>query len=191
MSKAIKEEVDKQLGINFVREVHYPKWPSNVVVVRKANGKLRICIDFVHINKAFPKDSFPLPRIDHLVNATTRYELLSFMDAFSGYNQIKKHLIDEEKTSFIIEHSTYYYKVMPFGLNNVEAAYQRQVNEIFRDQIRRNIEAYVGHMVVKSLRAIQHTSNIGKTFGVLRKYNMKLNPTKFTFGVPRENSWVL
>ena len=85
-NKAVNEEVQKLLDIGSVREVHYPDWLANVVVVRKKNGKWRVCIDFTDLNKACPKDSFPLPHIDMLVDATAGHELLSFMDAFSGYN---------------------------------------------------------------------------------------------------------
>ncbi|XP_019055428.1 PREDICTED: uncharacterized protein LOC109115676 [Nelumbo nucifera] len=115
-------------------------------MVKKANGKWRICIDFTDLNRACPNDSFPLSRIDHLVDATIGYELLSFLDAFSRYNQIKIHVEDEEKTSFITEHGTYYYRVMPFGLKNAGATYQRLVNKVFKEQMGRNVEAYVDDM---------------------------------------------
>ena len=86
--KAINEEVGKLLQAGAIREVEYPEWLANIVLVKKANGKWRLCIDFTDINKACPKDSFPLPRIDLIVDATASHELLSFMDAFSGYNHI-------------------------------------------------------------------------------------------------------
>ena len=99
--KAINEEVDKLLQATTIREVEYPEWLANVVLVKKANGKWRLCIDFTDVNKACPKDSFPLPRIDLIVDATAVHELLSFMDAFSGYNQISMDPDDQEKTSFV------------------------------------------------------------------------------------------
>ena len=86
--KAINEEVSKLLQAGAIREVEYPEWLANVVLVKKANGKWRLYIDFTDVNRACPKDSFPLPRIDLIVDATASHELLSFMDAFSGYNQI-------------------------------------------------------------------------------------------------------
>ena len=86
--KAINEEVDKLLQANAIREVEYPEWLANVVLIKKANEKWRLCINFTDINRACPKDNFPLPRIDLIVDATAGHELLSFMDAFSGYNQI-------------------------------------------------------------------------------------------------------
>ena len=129
--KAINEEVDKLLQARAIREVEYPEWLDNVVLVKKSNGKWRLCIDFTDINKACPKDSFPLPRIDLIVDATAGHELLSFMDAFSGYNQISMDLEDQEKTSFVTAQGTYCYRVMPFGLKNAGATYQRLVNRMF------------------------------------------------------------
>ena len=107
--KAINEEVGKLLQARVIREVKYPEWLTNVVFVKKANGKWPLCIDFTDINRACPKDSFPLPRIDLIVNATAGHELLRFMDAFSGYNQISMDPSDQEKTSFVTGQGTYYY----------------------------------------------------------------------------------
>ena len=101
-------------------------------MVRKASEKWRICVDYSDLNRACPKDCFPLPRIDQLVDATSGHTLLSFMDAFSGYNQIRMALEDEEHTLFITNQGTYCYKVMPFGLKNVGATYQRLVNKVFQ-----------------------------------------------------------
>ena len=98
---AIKEEVQKLTTAQLIQEVYYPDWLANVVMVKKANGKWRMCVDFTDLNKVFPKDSYPLPRIDQLVDSTAGHRLLGFMDAFSGYNQIKMDKEDQEKTSFI------------------------------------------------------------------------------------------
>ncbi|MES7295872.1 reverse transcriptase family protein [Cutibacterium acnes] len=103
------------------------------------------------LNKACPKDSFPLPHIDRLVEATAGNELLSFMDAFSGYNQILMNPDDREKTAFITERGTYCYKVMPFGLKNAGATYQRLVNRMFAGQLGATMEVYIDDMLVKSL----------------------------------------
>ena len=129
--KAINEEVGKLLQAGAIREVEYPEWLANVVLFKKANGKWRLCIDFTDINKACPKDSFPLPRIDLIVDATAGHELLSFMDALSGYNQISMDPDDQEKTSFVTAQGTYCYYVMSFGLKNAGATYQRLVNRMF------------------------------------------------------------
>ena len=103
--------------------MYYPDWLANVVMVKKANGKWRMCVDFTDLNRACPKDSYPLPRIDTLVDSITRHQLLSFMDAFSGYNQIKMEEVNQEKTSFVTNQGLFCYKLMPFGLKNAEATY--------------------------------------------------------------------
>ncbi|XP_059627371.1 uncharacterized protein LOC132270190 [Cornus florida] len=102
----IAEEVDRLLDAGFIREVYYPDWLSNVVVVRKKNGKWRICIDFTNLNKACSNDSFPLPKIDQMVDATTGYERLTFLNTYSAYNQIPMNPADKEKTSFVTERGT-------------------------------------------------------------------------------------
>jgi len=113
----IKEETWKLLSAGHIREFQYPEWLANVVLVKKANGKWRMCVDFTDLNKACPKDSYPLPSIDALVDSTSGCKLLSFLDALSGYNLIKMHPRDEYNTTFMIELSCYCYTVMPFGLN--------------------------------------------------------------------------
>uniref|UniRef100_A0A2N9G1W1 Uncharacterized protein n=1 Tax=Fagus sylvatica TaxID=28930 RepID=A0A2N9G1W1_FAGSY len=180
---AIMEEVDKLLKTGFIREVYYPEWLANVVMVKKSTGKWRMCVDFTDLNKACPKDSYPLPRIDQLVDSTAGHKLLSFMDAFSGYNQIQMAEEDQEKTAFITSRGLFCYKVMPFGLKNAGATYQRLVNKMFHDQIGRNVEVYVDDMLVKSKKDDNHLADLRETFQALRKYNMKLNPAKCVFGV--------
>ena len=180
---AIGEEVDKLLAANFIREAKHPKWVSNVVMVKKPNGKWRICIDYKDLNKACPKDSFPLPRIEQLVDATAGHELLSFMDAYSGYNQIRMHEADQIKTTFVTNRGLYCYKVMPFGLKNAGATYQRLVNRMFDKQIGRTMEVYVDDMLVKSLKTTDHVRDLREMFAILRQYKMKLNPNKCAFGV--------
>ena len=107
------------LEADFIREVYYSDWLANVVMVKKANGKWRMCVDFTDLNKVFPKDSYLLPQIDTLVDSTARHQLLSFIDAFSGYNHIKMEEADQGKTSFVTSQGLFFYKVMPFGLKNV------------------------------------------------------------------------
>ena len=109
-----------------------------------------MCVDFTDLNKTCLKDNFPLPRIDQLVDSTTKHKLLSFRDAFSGYNQILINEEDQEKTSFIISQELYCYKVMPFGLKNAGVTYQRLENRMFSHQIGRNMEVYVNDIPVKS-----------------------------------------
>ncbi|XP_022154603.1 uncharacterized protein LOC111021825 [Momordica charantia] len=180
-SNVICKEVEQLLRANFIREVHYPAWPSNVV--KKSNSKWRVCIDFMSLNKACPKNNFPLPRIDQLVDATAGHELLFFMDAYSEYNQIRMHAPDQEHTTFITDQGQYCYNVMPFGLKNAGTTYQRMVNMMFAKQIGRNMELYVDDMLVKSKQTSSHLADLAEAFSVLRKYWMKLNPSKCAFGV--------
>ena len=120
---AIKEEVQKLTLAKFIREVYYPDWLANVVMVKKAKGKWRMCVDFTNLNKVCPKDNYLLPCIDQLVDSTAGHRLLSFMDVFFGYNQIRMDETDQEKTSFVTSQGLFCYKVMPFGLKNAGATY--------------------------------------------------------------------
>ena len=155
-------------------------------MVKKANGKWRICVDFTSLNRVCPKDSYPLPQIDTLVDSTARHELLSFMDVFSGYNQIKMSEEDKERTSFVTSQGLFGYKVMPFGLKNAGATYQRLMNKMFTHQIGRNVQVYIDDMLVKSLHEDDHLDDLQEAFDTLRSYNMKLNPSKCMFGVTAE-----
>ena len=110
--------MDKLLAAGFIREIEYPEWLANVVVVLKKGGKWRVCVDYKDLNEACPKDSFPLPRIDQIVDASVGHGMLSFLDAFSGYYQIPMHPPDTEKTTFITPYDLFRYNVMPFGLKN-------------------------------------------------------------------------
>ncbi|XP_024009949.1 uncharacterized protein LOC112085152 [Eutrema salsugineum] len=180
-AQAVNDEVERLLKAGSITEVKYPDWLANPMVVKNKNGKWRICADITDLNKACPEDSFPLPHIDRLVEATAGNELLSFMDAFSGYNQILMHPQDREKTSFITDRGIYCYKVMPFGLKNAGATYQRLINRMFASQLVRTMEVYIDDMLVKSLIASDHVGHLRTCFDILDQYGMKLNPTKLWF----------
>ncbi|XP_012858055.1 PREDICTED: uncharacterized protein LOC105977295 [Erythranthe guttata] len=182
-NKHIKAEVAKLLEAGHIRQVQYPEWLSNVVLVPKPGGKWRLCVDFTDLNKACPKYPFPLPRIDQLIDSTSGCELLSFLDAYQGYNQILLAPEDQERASFITDQGIYCYQVMPFGLKNAGATYQRLVNKMFADQIGKNMEVYIDDMLVKSVKVSDHLTDLDQCFATLRKYKMKLNPLKCSFGV--------
>ena len=146
----IQTEVGNLLQNGFIRAVKYLEWLAKVVVVPKKGNKWRVCVDYTDLNDACPKDSFPLPRIDQIVDASTGRGMLSFLDAFSGYHQIPMHPPDAEKTSFITPHGLYCYNVMPFGLKNVGATYQRLVTKMFRPLLGSTMEVYIDDMLVKS-----------------------------------------
>ena len=178
-AEAVREEVERLLKIEAIREVLYPQWLSNIVVVKKKNGKWRVCVGFTDLNKACPKDPFPLPKIDQLVDSTTGHERMSFLDAF----QIALRKEDQEKTAFITPRGVFCYKVMPFGLKNVGATYQRMVTKMFSELLGRTVEVYIDDMVVKSVKGADHMEDLEQVFDILRRHNLKLNASKCAFGV--------
>ncbi|KAL0319678.1 UNVERIFIED_CONTAM: Transposon Ty3-G Gag-Pol polyprotein [Sesamum radiatum] len=149
--KKVQAEVNKLIAAGHIEEIQFPEWLSNVVLVPKPRGKWRMCIDFRDLNKVCPKDFYPLPRIDQLVDSTSGCELLSMMDASKGYHQIMLAPEDRKKVSFITSEGTFCYVAMPFGLKNTGATYQRLVDKKFRPQIGRNVKVYVDDMRVTLL----------------------------------------
>ncbi|TYK02888.1 uncharacterized protein E5676_scaffold968G00270 [Cucumis melo var. makuwa] len=139
----VEVEVNKLLEAGFIREVKYPTWIANIVLVRKKNGQLHVFVDFRDLNNACPKDDFLLPITEIMVDATTGHEALSFMDGSSGYNQIRMVLLDEEMTAFRTPKEIYCYKVMPFGLKNAGATYQRAMQNVFDDMLHKYVECYL------------------------------------------------
>ena len=182
-SLQVKEEIHKQLSVGFLSVVEYLEWLANVVPVPKKDGKVRVCVDFRDLNKASPKDDFPLPHIDMLVDNTAGHPILSFMDGFFGYNQILMAPKDMEKTSFITEWGTYCYRVMLFGLKNVGATYRRAATTLFHDMMHRDVEVYVDDMIVKSRDRADHLVALKRFFERIRQFRLRLNPKKCTFGV--------
>jgi hypothetical protein len=145
-----------------------------------------MCVDFTDLNKSCPKDPYPLPSIDRLIDDASGYKMLSFMDAYSGYNQIKMSTADTPHTAFMTNTCNYFYKVMPFGLKNAGATYQCLMDRVFARQIGRNLEVYIDDMVIKSIDDNSHHKDLEEILSSVRKYNMRLNPTKCSFGVQAE-----
>ena len=188
--RASKEHVDvvnlevqrlKEAGV--IREIFFPRWLANTMVMKKKNGKWRVCVDFTDLNKACPKDPFPMPKIDQLVDATYGHPRMSFLDAFQGYHQIALAPEDREKTAFISPTANYHYEVMPFGLKNAGATYQRMMTRMFQEKIGCTIEVYIDDMVVKSRKVSQHTEDLWGVFEILQRHKLHLNVEKCTFGV--------
>ncbi|WJZ85652.1 hypothetical protein VitviT2T_005173 [Vitis vinifera] len=181
-----RDEMD-MLGIsqflNAAQLVEYPEWLANVVLVPKKDDKVRVCVDFRDLNKASPKDDFPFPHIDLLVDSTVDHSMLSFMDGFSGYNQILMAPEDMKKTTFIIEWGTYCYRVMPFGLKNVGTTYQRAATTLFHDIMHKDVEVYIDDMIVRSRGRANHLVALERFFERIQKFRLRLNPKKCTFGV--------
>ncbi|KAL0325191.1 UNVERIFIED_CONTAM: Transposon Tf2-12 polyprotein [Sesamum radiatum] len=179
----IETEVNKLTNARFIREVKYPMWISSIVFVKKKNGQIRICVDFRDLNKVCPKDDFPLPIIELMVDATTGHEALSFMDGLSGYNQIRISLNDEECMVFRTLKGIYCYKVLLFGLKNAGASYQRAMQNIFDDMVHKKVEYYVDDLVARTKKIEEHLADLQIVFDCLRKYNLKINLVKCVFGV--------
>jgi hypothetical protein len=165
--ETIRLEVNKLLEVGFIRPVDYPIWLANPVLVEKPDESWHMCIDYTSLNKTCPKDEYPLPRIYQIVNSTASCELLSFLDAYSGYHQISLAVDDEEKTTFIKPFRIFCYTKMAFGLKNGGAIYQKCVHTVLESQIRRNVEAYIDDIVVKSRKRGDLLSDLEETFGNL------------------------
>jgi ribonuclease HI len=179
----ITQEVKKLLSAGFIKPIQHPRWLSNIVPVKKKNGQIRCCVDFRNLNKACPKDEFPLPNMDLLIDSAAGHAMFSFMDGFSGYNQICMSPKDAEKTAFRTPIGNFYYTVMPFGLKNAGATYQRTMTAMFHDMMHREIEDYVDDIVVKSKTRRDHFGVLKKVFERCRLYKLKMNPLKCAFGV--------
>ena len=175
--------MDNLLEAGFIQGIKYPEWLANVVVVSKKGGKWKVCVDYTDLNEACPKDSFPLPRIDHIVDKLAEHGMLLFLDAFSGYHQILMHPPHAEKTTFITPHGQFYNNVMLFGLKNVGAMYQRLVTKMFRPLMGKTMEVYIDDILVKSKNRSDHAEHVQEAFELLRAYSMKLNPSKCAFKV--------
>ena len=158
----ITQEVKKLISAGFIKPIQHPRWLSNIVPVKKKNGQIRCCVDFCNLNKACPKDEFPLPNMNLLIDSATGHAMFSFMEGFSGYNQIFMSPKDVEKTAFRTPIRNFYYTVMPFGLKNAEATYQRTMTAMFHDMMHCEIKDYVDDIVVKSKTRKDH-------FGILKK----------------------
>ncbi|GMP49154.1 hypothetical protein CsSME_00016227 [Camellia sinensis var. sinensis] len=183
LEEKIKGEIEKLQQAGFIRPIQYPTWLANIVPVKKKNGQIRVCVDFRDLNKSCPKDEFPLPHIDTLVDTTSGHQMFSFMDGFSGYNQIKMAEEDAEKTAFRTPLGNFFYSVMPFGLKNAGATYQRAMTAIFHDMIHHEVEDYVDDLVVKSKKEEDHLRDLEKVFKRCQKFKMRMNPLKCAFGV--------
>lgn len=133
--------------------------------VKKVSRKWRMCTNYTDLNKGYPKDAYPLPSIDGLVDEAFGHKLFSFLDAYSSYNQIPMYASDWEKTTFITEKANYYYEVVPFGLKNIDATYQSLMDKIFVDQIGKCMDVYDDDMVVWSNSSTKHYRDLKEVFG--------------------------
>ena len=135
-------------------------WEVNTMILKKKNGKWKVCVDFTDLNQACPKDPFPMLKIDQLVDSTYGHPRMSLLDAFQGYHQIALAPKDQEKTAFIPPDANYHYTVMPFRLKNAGATYQRMMTRMFRDKIGHTVEVHIDDMVVKSKQEGWHIEDL-------------------------------
>jgi hypothetical protein len=182
-AEGARNEVKRLLSAGVIREVTYLEWLANIVIVKKANGKWRMCIDFTDLDKECPKDEFPLLRIDSLVDAAATSELMSLLDCYSSYHQIWMEKEDEPKTSFITLSGTYCYLRMPKGLKNAGGSFSRMTVKVLSSQISTNVLTYVDDIIVKSTKQENHIADLQETFTNFRKAGLKVNPEKCVFRV--------
>jgi hypothetical protein len=179
----ICEEIKKLLDAGFIREVHHPRWMANPVVIPKANEKLQMCINYTSLNKACPKDHFPLPQIDQIVDSTPGCDLLCFLDAYSGFHQIPMSEEDKENIAFITVDGLFCYVSVPYGVKNTLPTFVRAMHKTFGDLIRDLVEVYVDDIIVKVKSSASLLDNLALVFDRLRLTRTKLNPEKCVFGV--------
>ncbi|WJX72773.1 hypothetical protein P8452_56616 [Trifolium repens] len=184
MSK-IKEEIERLLKSKFIRTARYVEWLANIVPVIKKNGTLRVCIDFRDLNNATPKDEYAMPVAEMLIDSATNFEFLSMLDGYSGYNQIFIAEEDVSKTAFRCPGAlgTYEWVVMPFGLKNAGATYQRAMNSMFHDFIDTFMQVYIDDIIIKSSSEDSHIMYLRQSFERMRKHGLKMNPLKCAFCV--------
>jgi hypothetical protein len=182
----VKEEINRLLEANFIRPCRYADWICNIIPVeKKGTGKIRVCIDFHNLSRATPKDEYPMPIADKLVNDSSSHKVISFLDGNAGYNQIFMAEEDMYKAAircpgFV---GLFEWVVMTFGLKNVGATYQRAMNLIFHDLLGLIIEVYIDGIVVRSASLDSHLTDLHLAFERMRRFGLKMNPLKCVFGV--------
>jgi hypothetical protein len=179
---AIKLEVEKLLKVGFIYPVALTDWVSNLVPIDKKQDTIRVCIDYRDINKACPKDNFPTPFIDQIVDDCAGSEIFSLMDGFSGYNQINILPEDQHKTAFICPWGTFAYRKLPFGLKNAGATFQCAMSYAFHD-IKHIIQPYLDDLPAHSMHRVDHPTHLRAIFVRCRFYRIRLNPHKCIFCV--------
>jgi ribonuclease HI len=183
LASQIQRELQKMVDAGIIAPIRYSSWMSNLVVVRKKNGDIRLCVDFRNLNQLSLKDNYPLPNMEHLLQRVTGAGMMSMLDGFSGYNQVLLKREDQLKTAFTTPWGTFMYLRMSFGLMNVGATFQRAMDFAFRDLIQKIIEIYQDDLTVVSKDRKDHLSHLRIVFERCKKYGISLNPKKSVFGI--------
>jgi hypothetical protein len=181
--KSAEAEVQKLLDARIIREVKYPVWVANFVMVPKKNGNMRMCINFIELNKASPKDPYPLPRIDIIIDQAASCEMLNLLDCFPEYHQVWMQREDKAKTGFTTPFGIFSFVRMPEGLCNAGPTFNSIMKLILGSQLGRNASAYVDDIVIMSENETYHTADLTETFDNMRRNGLKLNPEKCIFGI--------
>jgi hypothetical protein len=181
----VKKEVEKMLEAGFIRLCRSAEWISSVVPVQKKDGRWQVCMDFKDLNRATPKDEYPMPITETLINPVAGHKMFSFMDGNASYNQIFMAPEDIHKTAFRVPGAVglFEYVVMTFGLKNAGATYQRAMNYIFHDLIGKLVEIYIDDIVVKSASVQGHLGDVRQVLERTRRFGLKMNLKKCAFGV--------
>jgi hypothetical protein len=179
---AIKSEINKLHVAGFIYPIAYTSWVSNPIHVNKKYGVIHVCTNFRDLNHACPKDNFPTPFIDQIIDDYASHEALSFMDGFFGYNQIQIHPTYQYKTTFTIPWGTFSYHVMPFGLKKTDATFQQAMTYVFHD-LSHIILTYLDDLTTRSNKLTQHLDDLRIVFQRCHQHNIRLNTLKCVFCV--------
>jgi len=179
----IEKEIKKLLAAKIIVPLRYSKWIANLVVVRKKSGEIRLCVDFINLNKCSKKDNYPLPKIEHLLQKVSGAKVTSFLDGFSGFNQIVVHPDDQEKTAFTTPWGTFMYAKMPFGLMNAGATFQRAMDIAFVREKDKFVLIYLNDIIVYSSSHQDHLQHLKKVLLKCRRFGISVNPKKSQFAL--------
>jgi hypothetical protein len=179
----IQREIKKLLDAKIIIHFRYSKWIANLVIVRKKNGEVRLCVDFRNLNRCSKKDNYPLPKMEHLLQIISGATVMSFLDDFSGYNQISIHPDDQEKTTFTTPWGTFMYAKMPFGLMNSGATFQRAMDIAFMGEKDKFVLMYLDDITVYSSSHEKHLKHLKRIFMKCRQFGISLNPKKSHFAL--------
>jgi ribonuclease HI len=179
----MEKEVKKLLDAQIIIPLRFSEWVANLVPVRKKNGEIRLCVDFINLNRSSKKDNYPLPKMEHILQRVTGSARMSMVDGFSGYNQISVFPEDREKTTFTTPWGTFMYAKIPFGLMNAGATFQRAMDIAFIGEKDKFVVIYLDDITVFSRSDKEHCYHLRKVFLKCRRFGLSLNPKKSLFSM--------
>ena len=160
----IEKEIQKLLNAKIIIPLRYFKWIENLVIVRKKNGEIQLCIDFRNLNKVSLKYNYPLPKMEHILQKVVGSERISTMDGFFGYNQVKVSPEDQENTAFTTPWGTFMYAKLPFGLMNAGATFQRAMDIVFAEEKDKFVVVNIDDITLYSRSDREHLKYLKKKF---------------------------